>query len=479
MTIPSTLARPVAEPETAKAPSSEPKAATSKGTSRRWLPLTIVVVATVIGLLGVFSIWAERQLLETDTWVETSTELLEEPAIQQALAGYLVDELYANVDVEAEIASLLPKDVALLAGPAAGGLRQVADQVALKALESPKVQGLWADANFSAHEVFVQIIEGGGPNVSTEGGNVTLDLTSIVAEISSELGLPGDLASKLPADAAQLEIIRSDELGAVQDGVDFFQTLNVVLVVLFLALYAAALFLAGERRRETLRAIGYGLVAIGVIVLVARNAAGNAVVSSLTSNVADEPAADAAWQVSTSGLSDAGGALILYGLAIILSAWLVGPTSVATRLRGAMAPYARQPRVAYGGLAVLLILLFWWSPTEATTRLVPSLILIALLVLGTEVLRRRVIAEFPDRVGTFSAAGMAQTMASQTRESLARRTRAKTETQQTESATSRIEALERIGRLRETGVLSDPEFEAEKARLVGPGDNATTTIEEA
>jgi len=127
----------------------------------------------------------------------------------------------------------------------------------------------------------------------------------------------------------------------------------------------------------------------------------------------------------------------------------------------------RQPRIAYAGLALLLVVLFWWSPTPAFGRLVPSLILIGLLVLGTEVLRRRTEQEFPDRVTTLSAAGMAQTMAEQTRDSIGRRVRARTERRESEAASSRVEALERIGRLRESGVLSEEEFKAEKERLLG------------
>jgi hypothetical protein len=456
----------MADPEkTEKLPETKPPASAPHH-SRRWLPLALVLAGTLVGLLAVFSIWAKRQLLETDSWVDTSTELLQRAEIRDALATYLIDELYANVDVEAEIASLLPPEVKPLAGPAAGGLRQVADQAAEKALEGARVQALWADANRQAHDAFVKIIEGGGPNVSTAGGNVTLDLGTILADISSNLGLPADLASKLPPEAANLEIIRSDELGTVQEGIDLFQTLVIVLTVLTFLLYGAALFLAGARRRETLRAIGYGFLAVGLIVLIVRNLAGDALVASLTNSSVDEPAATASWDVSTSLLETAGGATILYGVAIIFSAWLAGPTSIATRLRGALAPYLRQPRLAYAGLGVLLVLLFWWSPTPATQRLLPSVILIGFLILGTEMLRRRTIAEFPDRVGTFSAAGLAQTMASQTRESISRRTRTRTQRQQAETASSRIEALERLGRLRESGVLTDDEFGVEKARLV-------------
>ena len=439
--------------------------------SRRALPLVLVVVASLIALLAVFAVWAKRQLLETDSWVETSTELLAEADIRDAVAGFLVDELYANVDVQSEIAGLLPPDAALLAGPVAGGLRQAADEVAKRALEQAAVQALWEDANRGAHETFLTIVDGGTENVSTEDGVVTLDLSAILEQVAEQTGLPGTLVSKLPPQAANLEILRSDELSAAQTGVDLLRTLVWVLVGLTFLLYGIAIAISGSRRRETLRAVGYGFIVVGAIVLVVRNLAGDAVVSSLTSSAADEPAVSATWSISTSLLSEAGGAAILYGIAIVLSAWLAGPTRIATGARGALAPHLRRPGVAYGGLALLILALFWWNPTPATERLWPSLILIALLVLGTEMLRRRTEAEFPDRVSTFSAAGMAQTMAAQTRESLARRTRARAEQQEGEAAVSRLDALERIGRLRESGVLSEAEAEAEKARLIANPTN--------
>ncbi len=117
---------------------SEPDAETPRG--RRALPITLVVIATITLLVGSFAIWAKRQLLETDTWVDTSTELLADTAIQEALASFLVASLYNNVDVEAELAAKLPPQVQPLAGPISGGLRQLADEVAKKALAQPQVQ---------------------------------------------------------------------------------------------------------------------------------------------------------------------------------------------------------------------------------------------------------------------------------------------------------------------------------------------------
>src|SRR3954463_372904 len=113
--------------------------------------VVLIVLATLVGFVSVFAVWAKRQLLETSTYTETSTKLLEDEDIRTAVAGFLVDELYANVDVQAQLAKRLPPQLKPLAGPAAGGLRQLADRAAVTALERPRVQQAWAKANENAH----------------------------------------------------------------------------------------------------------------------------------------------------------------------------------------------------------------------------------------------------------------------------------------------------------------------------------------
>ncbi len=113
-----------------------------------------------------FAVWAKRQLLETDTWVETSTELLADESIQDALSNFLVTELYANVDVEAELAEQLPEQLAPLAGPISGGLRQVAGDVSMRALAEPRVQDLWENANRAAHERLLAVVDDEGDRSS-------------------------------------------------------------------------------------------------------------------------------------------------------------------------------------------------------------------------------------------------------------------------------------------------------------------------
>jgi hypothetical protein len=156
---------------------------------------------------------------------------------------------------------------------------------------------------------------------------------------------------------------------------------------------------------------------------------------------------------------------------IVLAAWLAGPSAAATWVRRAATPYLRQPRFAYGGLVVLLAVIFWWNPTEATRRLPTSLLLIALLALGTELLRRQVIREFPDHVTTWSPEGTAQRLADRMRERRERRMASPDVAAAAAAAAAspqeqRVGQLERLAQLRESGVLTDEELAEEKRRVL-------------
>jgi hypothetical protein len=434
---------------------------------RRWLPIALIVLASIIGFLSVFALWSKRQLLETDTWVDTSTELLEDEVISDAVADYTVDELFANLDVPAELATRLPPAVKPLAVPIAGGIRQLADQAARRVLQGPRVQGLWEDVNRTAHETFIKVVEDEGDYVATSGGVVTLDLRGVVAEVATQVGLPSDLAEKLPEQTAQLEILDSNELDTAQGVVKLLRAIAYVLTALALLLYGLAIYIARDRRRETLRAVGFAFVIVGALVLFAHGAAGNAVTSALADTPAAEPPVEATWDIGTSLLRETGQAIVAYGLVIVLAAWLAGPTGIAIWIRNAIAPYYRRPAVSLGVLAAVLVLLFWWNPVVATSRLGPSLILIALLALGIEMLRRQIVAEFPDRVTPLSSEGIAQGIAGRMREARESRVAAAEPAEAASPEEQRVSQLERLAKLRESGTLTDEEFAAEKAKVLG------------
>jgi hypothetical protein len=347
----------------------------------------LIVFASLLAFLATFAIWANRQLLETDTWEDTSTKLLEDDEIRSQVADFMVESLYANVDIQAELQQALPPRLQPLAGPAAAGLRELTLRLANQALERPRVQHLWEEANRAAHENLIDVVQHGGDE------DVNLDIGTIVGQLGAQAGV--DVSGRIPPGVAEIEVLPNDKLSAAQKAMKALRGLAIVLTVVALGLFALAIYLAQGWRREAVRSVGFAFIAVGIIVLVARSLAGDAVVDSLSSTEAVKPAVSNTWEIGTSLLSAQGGAMIFYGLFIVIGAWLSGPAGFARDARRAITPILERRLVAYSAMALVLLLLFIWSPTPGFERLPTSLLLIALSIVGLEFLRNRAVKDFP------------------------------------------------------------------------------------
>src|SRR5215211_3997422 len=429
--------------------------------TRRRIALALIVFATVLGLVAIFAIGANRQLLNTDNWTETSSELLENDAIRTQVADFLVARLYANVDVQGELDRgfrqlLRPAAASALSGPAASGLRTFAEQRVDDLLGRPIPQRVWEQANRRAHARLLEIVEGGGDVVSTTGGEVSLDLTALLGRTQSSVGVGGRVAEKLPASAAQIVILRSSQLELAQDLVRFLKAAAIVLLVLSLGLFALGVYLARGWRREALRACGIGFLFAGAAALVARTLAGNAVVDALATTESVRPAAEAAWSTGTSLLVQGATAVLIYGVAILVGAWLAGPTTWAVAARRNLAPYLREPHLAWGAFGLVVLVLVAWAPTPAFRQVILALALIALLALGLEALRRQTAREYPDARREDSFRGLREWA-----RGIGRRA-----PRVAASSDTRLDQLERLGRLRDDGLLDADEFQREKTRVL-------------
>ena len=300
--------------EASKPPPSPPTAGQRQ---HRKLGLALIVVAAVIAFLAVFSIWANRQLLETDNWVETSAELLEDEEIRGQLSNFMVDTIYANVDVQGELEQTLPPRLQPLAGPAAGALRTLLDRLANEALQRPRVQEAWENINRAMHERLIIVVE------EDVDEPVTLDLGDIVEGVGAQAGL--NIADRLPPDAGQIEVIPAEDLSTARKAVNLLEKLALWLTLLALVLFGVAIYLARGWRREALRAVGFAFIAVGIVVAAARGFAGDSLVDTLASTDAVKPAVTNTYDIGTSLLSDGAGAMAFYGIVIVLGAWLAGP----------------------------------------------------------------------------------------------------------------------------------------------------------
>src|SRR3954454_20759074 len=96
--------------------------------TRRIAATTLLVVGTIVWIAFGFGIWAKRQALDTDNWVDTSGKLLEYENIRNTLGVFVVDELYNSQAAEERLKEVLPPELSRLAGPASAGLKEIASR---------------------------------------------------------------------------------------------------------------------------------------------------------------------------------------------------------------------------------------------------------------------------------------------------------------------------------------------------------------
>jgi hypothetical protein len=447
---------------TQSTPVSQPDGSAPLSARRRAAIWMLIVLASVAGLLAIHAMWINQQLLSDSSSSQTSAALIRDAAVRRALSGYVVDQIYGNVDVASEIQQRLPSQLKPLSAPAAAALRDPAVQGVDFLLGRPSVQALFVASASDAHKQLVNVLEDKtGLGVTTGNGTVQINLSGLVRQVGTDLGLPAAAVDKLPPNTGVITVMRSSQLGLAQTGVRAIRIASVWLVFLVLALLGLALYLAEGIRRETLRNIGWALVIVGLIVFVARRVVGDYVIGGLTTSTYQVPAQHV-WVIGTSTLGDIGWATVFYGVLVVLGAALAGPTRIATTIRRWIAPVLNaRPAIAWSGLAVAYVLVVLWGGTYALRTPIGILVLGGLLAAGAYVLRRQTQAEFPGAtVGSelrpmlSEAVGRARTWGSSHTPASGWSPR---------RARSTSEELAHLAELHERGVLTDEEFARAKA----------------
>jgi Short C-terminal domain len=397
----------------------------------------LLVVGTLLWTAFGFALWTKRQALDTDQWVETSTNLLEDEEVRTALGLFVVDRLFDSAEVEEGIADALPDRLDRLAGPAAAGLKEAARRNAPRLLGTEVALEAWSRANEAAHSTLLAVVQGG-----VVDREVALDLRSLFTEVAEGTGLPPAVADRLPEDVASLQIADGDQLETAQDALDLFETLVWVLLLLSLAVFAGAIALSADRRRAVIQ-VGGCLMFAAVAVFAVRRLAGDAVIDALAEAPNAQGAADDVWEIGTSVLVAAAAGSFVGGLLIVTGAWLAGPGRRATALRRGSAHAMREhPGLVRATLGTAILLLVIWGPVPFLQRFWSIVVFTVAAFVWLEWVRRRTLEEFPDqpppRVRLPGGRG-------------------------------RSAELERLVSLRERGVLSQAEFEREKAALLASG----------
>jgi hypothetical protein len=356
----------------------------------------LVVLASILAVVALFAGYLKFQALDKQTFKTTAAELIADPQIREQVAATLVDQLYANVNVANALQQQLPAAQKGLAVPLAGAFRELANRAAVTLLERPRVQTAWVNAASASQTQLVKLLDNRGKALKTENGNVVLNLRPLVVQLGDRIAIIKRVESRLPGQGIQITLMKADQLTTAQKLTRWLRAIGSFAWAIPLILIAIAVWLARGRRRVILRQAAIGAIAAGVLVLAIRRVAGSYIVNHLVQADATKPAVSHAWSIVTSLLADGAWTLIFVAAVTLLGVWIGGETETGRSVRRSLAGPLARKEIAFGFVAVVMLILVWWGPTPQARRWYIVLAATVIFAIGVEALRRQSARETKD-----------------------------------------------------------------------------------
>jgi hypothetical protein len=294
---------------------------------------SLVILGCVVAPISVMGVWLHNTLLNTNQYVATVGPLAQDPAVQNAVATRVTNELTQGLNLRGRLESALPPNASFAVPFITAGADQFVHQLTVKIVQSPKFAALWKALNRRAHGQIIALLRGHGGAVKLVRGSVILDLGPIVQTVSNALnriGISG-LSKKLKVANRQLVLVSSNTLKKTQTATRLLDDLAIVLPLLTAGLFVAAIALSATRRRTILHS-AIGLALAMALLLIIFNLLRTLYLDALPAST-NQAAATAAYNQLLSFLRTSVRALFAFALIVALAAWLAGPGRLATGIR--------------------------------------------------------------------------------------------------------------------------------------------------
>jgi hypothetical protein len=326
-------------------PSTKPPVTAARQRHRGWRwtgALVLLLVAALLATLSVVARYARGEIINTDTYVATVAPLASDPAVQNAVAARVSNEVIKQVDVPALINELAAATgrphadaiASAIAGPVNDAVEGFVDKRVLSFVQSAQFQKLWVEANTVAHRQLSGVLTGEGTDVvRTQGNQIIVEVGPIVDQVKQDLINSGfSLATKIPSVSVQAPVMTVEDLPRIQSYVNLLNNLATWLPLVALVLLALGIWLAPGHRRAAL--IGSIMVAVlMVVMLIALNAVRNAYTNEAANKGLNVPAALVVYDTLLRFLVQAVESLLLVSVVAAIVLWLAGPGRVGTVLR--------------------------------------------------------------------------------------------------------------------------------------------------
>jgi hypothetical protein len=321
------------------------------------------------------SIWAVRQVLNTNVFVSHVTTAIQNPDVQNQISTYVTNEVVTAVNPTERFDKVLPKKAQVIVAPVVSAFHTVLYNAVHKLVVSPKFQKILITAITKAHMTAVNLLEGKpAGNLKINGNEVVLNtlpmidktidtleqhgvltrLLNKVPPLATANGMPSaqvqqlsqKLGVALPPTFGQVVVFKSDQLHAAQVALKKLHRALVLIVVLTVVLAALALIVS-PRRLRTVVMLGIGAVIVGVLTWGATAWATNEVVNLAKTGQA-RGSMRAILEATTSGLVTFMWVVIIVGALAAILAFVFGESKTARRIRAWFARIADRLPGAFG-----------------------------------------------------------------------------------------------------------------------------------
>jgi hypothetical protein len=334
---------------------------------RRRLPAVLLALGTVGLVLTLLAGYADRAVFNSEQFANRATDALRDERLRDRLATDVTDELVKN---EPDLIAARP----------------LIESVAGAVIAS----GAFADLFHAAVEDLHRAVFKG------DSDTVTLTLADAAVVIGDALRV---VRPKLADQVEKVGSIRllDEDLGAATADLtrlaEKVQLLFILLLVVTLGLFAAAIALAADRRNAVWRA-AVCVAGAGVLVLLAYSIAHAAVLAGFDDPSSRE-AADAVWDAFLSDLRRAAWVLTLSGAVLAgAAASVIRPVELEESLARLWAVVSGEPEARWArvlrGLALVAAGILVLVQRDAFIQLVVALVGAYLVYLGLSVLLRLV-----------------------------------------------------------------------------------------
>ena len=298
---------------------------------RKVVAVVLIVFAILATVSAVSVVWAKTTFENEDRFVETLAPLVKDEDVASVISLVVAAEIVKATGLEESVGESLPIELKFLAIPVTNSFTAVIAAGANEVIQSDAFTEIWKVALRATHKAASVVISGNDRAVASQDGQVSINLDEIGNTVIERVESTGLELPDVNVELGSIVLYEDGQLATVQSLAQAIQTGGWLVPLVAIMLTIAAIWMSRDRRR-TVAILGFG-TALGLLLsLIGLRMGRNTLVNAIE-DVSRKSAAGATWDILLNRLHQLTWAVFVLVVIVGITAWVVGPSSRATRTR--------------------------------------------------------------------------------------------------------------------------------------------------